>query len=175
MRIPAPGAFSSLTLPTSTPPVTVTELNGQATPGGLAGLGSLPGVAGNPYATTAANLLNDALSGAQGADPTNLSGVGSATDASGRAGGALSGGVGGLSSVGSGGPGFGQTMQNAVDQVNTLQNNADQLAQKLATGDVEDVHQVMLALNQASNAFGVTVQVRNKALDAYQEIMRMQV
>ena len=75
----------------------------------------------------------------------------------------------------SSGPGFGQYLTDAIDQVNGLQANADTLAQKLATGDVQDVHQVMLALNQASNAFGLTTQVRNKVLDAYQEVMRMQV
>lgn len=72
-------------------------------------------------------------------------------------------------------PGFADMMKDAVSEVNNLQGNADTLAQKLATGDVQDIHQVMLALNKASSAFGLTVQVRNKALDAYQEIMRMQV
>lgn len=72
-------------------------------------------------------------------------------------------------------PGFGDMMKDAVSEVNNLQGNADTLAQKLATGDVQDIHQVMLALNKASSAFGLTVQVRNKAVEAYQEIMRMQV
>jgi flagellar hook-basal body complex protein FliE len=70
---------------------------------------------------------------------------------------------------------FGDTIKNAVGEVNSLQDNADQLAQKLATGDVQDIHQVMLALDKASTAFGATVQVRNKAIESYQEIMRMQV
>jgi flagellar hook-basal body complex protein FliE len=72
-------------------------------------------------------------------------------------------------------PGFADMVKDAVNEVNNLQGNADTLAQKLATGDVQDVHQVMLALGKASSAFGLTVQVRNKAIEAYQEIMRMQV
>ncbi len=70
---------------------------------------------------------------------------------------------------------FAETIQSTVEQVNAIQANADTMAQKLATGDVEDIHQVLMALNHASDAFGVTVQVRNKVVEAYQEIMRMQV
>jgi flagellar hook-basal body complex protein FliE len=82
----------------------------------------------------------------------------------------------GAKSAGSlGNESFGSTIKNAIGEVNSLQDNADQLAQKLATGDVQDIHQVMLALDKASVAFGATVQVRNKAIESYQEIMRMQV
>ncbi len=70
---------------------------------------------------------------------------------------------------------FAETIKSTVEQVNAIQANADTMAQKLATGDVEDIHQVLMALDHASNAFGVTVQVRNKVVEAYQEIMRMQV
>jgi flagellar hook-basal body complex protein FliE len=73
------------------------------------------------------------------------------------------------------GPGFGDTVVQALQNVNNLQAGADDLANKLATGDVQDVHQVMLALNQASMAFDLTAQVRNKVVEAYQEVMRMQV
>jgi flagellar hook-basal body complex protein FliE len=72
-------------------------------------------------------------------------------------------------------PGFGEMMKDAVSEVNDLQGKADTLAQKVSTGDVQDIHQAMLALNKANSAFGLTVQVRNKAVEAYQEIMRMQV
>ena len=72
-------------------------------------------------------------------------------------------------------PGFGDMVKDAVGEVNDLQGKADTLAQKAATGDMQDIHQVMLALNKANSAFGLTVQVRNKAIEAYQEIMRMQV
>lgn len=73
------------------------------------------------------------------------------------------------------GPGFADTIKTALGEVNELQSMGDMMAQKLATGDVEDIHQVMLALNKASTAFGLTVQVRNKVIESYQEVMRMQV
>lgn len=70
---------------------------------------------------------------------------------------------------------FGETMKKAVSDVNDLQQNADQLANKLATGDTVEVHQAMLAMQKASTALQFTVQVRNKVIEAYQEIMRMPV
>lgn len=70
---------------------------------------------------------------------------------------------------------FKDTIKKAVRGVNELQNQADNMAQKLATGDLEDVHEAMLAMNKAKTAFDFTVTVRNKALEAYQEIMRMQI
>lgn len=75
----------------------------------------------------------------------------------------------------SSGVSFGETLRKALENVNDVQADADQLSQKLATGDVQDVHQVMVALEKASTAFGLTMQVRNKVVDAYQEIMRMQI
>ena len=93
--------------------------------------------------------------------------------------GGATGSVGRLDSVMPGrfssGPSFGATLVNALSDVNALQNTADVAAQKLATGDAQDIHQVLLALNHASSAFSLTLQVRNKAIDAYQEVMRMQV
>lgn len=70
---------------------------------------------------------------------------------------------------------FSSSMKKALGQVNDMQKQADDTAVKLATGDVEDVHKAMLAMQKAKLAFDLTVQVRNKVIDAYQEIMRMQV
>ena len=70
---------------------------------------------------------------------------------------------------------FGATIRDAVQQVNNLQSQADALAQKLAVGDPVDTHEVMLAMQKASLALQLTIQVRNKVIEAYQEIMRMQV
>src|SRR5690349_13481823 len=70
---------------------------------------------------------------------------------------------------------FGSTLKQAVGEVNNLQNQADKTAVKLATGDLQDVHEAMLAMQKASMAFQFTVQVRNKIVEAYQEIMRTQV
>ncbi|MCL6628924.1 MAG: flagellar hook-basal body complex protein FliE [Armatimonadetes bacterium] len=70
---------------------------------------------------------------------------------------------------------FGSTIKQAVSEVNRLQVEADQLANKLATGDAVEVHQAMIAMRKASTALQFTIQVRNKIIEAYQEIMRMQV
>ena len=75
-----------------------------------------------------------------------------------------------------GGPdSFGSTLKGAVKEVNGLQVQGDKLAAKLATGDIEDVHQAMIAMQKASLAMQFTVQVRNKVIEAYQEVMRTQV
>lgn len=74
-----------------------------------------------------------------------------------------------------GGSGFGQTIEKALSKVNELQSNADQIAGKLAAGDAVEVHQAMIAMQKASLALQFTIQVRNKIIEAYQEIMRTQV
>lgn len=70
---------------------------------------------------------------------------------------------------------FKEAVKNALGEVNDLQNQADDMAMKLATGDVEDVHRAMIAMQKAKLALDLTIQVRNKVIEAYQEIMRMQV
>lgn len=68
---------------------------------------------------------------------------------------------------------FGQMLRDALKQVNDLQTEADDLARKLATGEISDVHTVMIASEKATLALELTVQIRNKVIEAYQEIMRM--
>ena len=70
---------------------------------------------------------------------------------------------------------FSSAMKKAVGEVNSLQNQADKMALNLASGDIEDVHKAMIAMNKAKLALDFTIQVRNKVIEAYQEIMRMQV
>ena len=70
---------------------------------------------------------------------------------------------------------FKELIKDTIGGVNKLQKNADELAVKLATGDVEDVHRAMIAMQKAKLALDLTIQVRNKVIEAYQEIMRMQV
>jgi len=70
---------------------------------------------------------------------------------------------------------FKDTIKKAVGEVNHLQNEADKMAVQLASGDIEDVHKAMIAMQKAKLALNFTIQVRNKVIDAYQEIMRMQV
>lgn len=70
-------------------------------------------------------------------------------------------------------PSFGQMLQSAFGQVNALQTHAGQMAQAFAQGKTSDIHTVMIASEQASLALQMTTQIRNKAVDAYQEIMRI--
>ena len=70
---------------------------------------------------------------------------------------------------------FADLLKDAVDQVNRLQHQADGLADQLASGQLNDVHQVMVAMEKASLALQLTIQVRNKVIEAYQEMMRTQV
>jgi len=70
---------------------------------------------------------------------------------------------------------FGDLLSKMVGKVNELQNGADKSIQSLATGESKGLHEVMLAVEKASVSFQMLTQVRNKALEAYQEIMRMPV
>ena len=71
--------------------------------------------------------------------------------------------------------GFAEAFKNAVEQVNEAQKGADQAIQKVATGESHNLHETMIALEKADISLRTMVQVRNKVIDAYQEIMRMQV
>jgi flagellar hook-basal body complex protein FliE len=68
---------------------------------------------------------------------------------------------------------FGNLLQSFIQDVNNLQNNADQMVQKFALGQVEDVHQVVVATEEANIAFQLLLEIRNKLVDAYHELMRM--
>jgi flagellar hook-basal body complex protein FliE len=73
------------------------------------------------------------------------------------------------------GSGFAETLKAVVDDVNTTQLEADKAVERLQTGESKNLHEVMIAMEKADISLRLTVQMRNKALDAYQEIMRMQV
>jgi flagellar hook-basal body complex protein FliE len=66
-------------------------------------------------------------------------------------------------------------MTDRIDQVNDKLVNAEQQVRRLAVGDVDNLHQVMINLEEAKLDFQLTMQIRNRVLDAYQEILRMQV
>ena len=70
---------------------------------------------------------------------------------------------------------FANSLKDAISDVNDLQNEADTLAVKAATGDMDNLHQVTIAMEKAVLALEFAVQVRNKAIEAYQELMRTQV
>lgn len=72
-------------------------------------------------------------------------------------------------------PTFGEYLKNALGEVNSLQNESDNMSKALAAGQVEDISQVVVAAEKADIALQLTLAVRNKAVEAYQEIMRMQV
>ncbi|MCT2398168.1 flagellar hook-basal body complex protein FliE [Novosphingobium mangrovi (ex Huang et al. 2023)] len=69
--------------------------------------------------------------------------------------------------------GFADTLKNALDGVNAVQDKAAGLTEAYQKGEVTDVAKVMLARQEAGVAFEATLQVRNKLLSAYQDIMRM--
>lgn len=72
-------------------------------------------------------------------------------------------------------PSFIEHLENGIDNVNQVQKHADQKATDLATGKSDNIHETMLATAHAELTFNLMVQIRNKALEAYQEIMRMPV
>jgi flagellar hook-basal body complex protein FliE len=77
--------------------------------------------------------------------------------------------------LGNTGPSFADTLKEAVQSVNELQKKSDTAMQNLATGRTDNVAEVMIASEKADIALKLMVQVRNKILEAYQEVMRMQV
>lgn len=74
-----------------------------------------------------------------------------------------------------GGQPFAELFQNALQEVNKLQLDADVANAKLATGRIDDIAPVVIATEKASIALQLTVQVRNKMVEAYNDVMRMQV
>ena len=76
-------------------------------------------------------------------------------------------------SDGATGKDFLKALENAAEQVNSLQNDAASQSQLFATGQTSDIHSVMIASQKATVALELTTQVRNKVLEAYQEVMRM--
>jgi flagellar hook-basal body complex protein FliE len=72
-------------------------------------------------------------------------------------------------------PSFGDTLKGFIKDVNHMQNHADKSIEKMVAGEITDVHQVMVAVEEANTAFSLMMELRNKMLDAYQEVMRMQI
>lgn len=70
---------------------------------------------------------------------------------------------------------FGSVLEDSLAEVNRLQQQADRSITDLATGEKASVHDTMIAMEQASVSFQLMMQVRNKIVEAYQEILRMQV
>ncbi len=71
--------------------------------------------------------------------------------------------------------GFEDMLKESLEKVNTLQGEADRSIEGMATGKGGDLHDTMIAIEKADLSFNLMVQVRNKLIAAYEEIMRMQV
>jgi flagellar hook-basal body complex protein FliE len=70
---------------------------------------------------------------------------------------------------------FGDVLREAISTTNQLQKQSDQEIQKLMTGETQDLHATLIAVQKADLSFQMMMQVRNKLVQAYQEIMRTQV
>ncbi|MCM3521701.1 flagellar hook-basal body complex protein FliE [Curtobacterium sp. P97] len=97
-----------------------------------------------------------------------------ATDAATGAG-ALGGAAGaGAVQPASGGDGFAASLGNAVDGLQQLQSDSKTLALKAVTGNLDDIHDATIASTRAQVTLELVAAVRNKGVDAFNEIMRMQ-
>ncbi len=72
-------------------------------------------------------------------------------------------------------PPFADTLRNAIDRADAAQKTADAEVQAFVAGESDNVHDAMIAMNEAELHFQLLTEVRNKLLDGYQELMRMQI
>lgn len=70
---------------------------------------------------------------------------------------------------------FSEVLKDSIDKVGQLEKEASAQTEKLATMETQDVHNTMIAVQKADLSFQLMMQIRNKIIDAYQEIMRIQV
>ncbi|EAT15802.1 flagellar hook-basal body complex protein FliE [Desulfuromonas acetoxidans] len=71
--------------------------------------------------------------------------------------------------------GFADMLTEAIDQTNKAQLDADSAVTDLVTGKADNLHEVMLSMEEADVSMRMLVQIRNKVVDAYKEIIQMQV
>lgn len=71
--------------------------------------------------------------------------------------------------------GFGDFLKESLDKVNDKLINSGEMTQKAVLGEVDNVHDVLVAAEEAKLSLELTVQIRNKIVEAYQEINRMQI
>lgn len=98
-------------------------------------------------------------------DEMSVQGIGAVKSAAAAAGGAV---------AGAGQPGeFKALLENSLKELNDVNAAADKTIEQIAQGEVKDMHQVMLAVEKANLTFSTMMQIRNKLLDAYKEVMQM--
>jgi flagellar hook-basal body complex protein FliE len=127
-------------------------------------------------ASVAFDLLGKAGAGASGSGATSGTGVGAGVGTIGSDG--VSGvgiSVPGIGGAGTTASSFANAIGDAVTHLNTLHNTADGLAKQAVTGKLANVEDYLTAATEAQLTTQLTVAVRNKAVEAYQEIMRMAV
>ncbi|MCK5072378.1 MAG: flagellar hook-basal body complex protein FliE [Bacteriovoracaceae bacterium] len=69
---------------------------------------------------------------------------------------------------------FSEMLVNSISEVNNLQQEANKAIEKLATGKSKNIHETMLSVEKADIAFRTMNQIRSKVIEAYKEVMRMQ-
>ena len=69
---------------------------------------------------------------------------------------------------------FADSLKQALEEVNELQNQSTEVIENALDGDLTDVHSAMLALQKADLSFQLMLQVRNKLVQAYRDVMRLQ-
>lgn len=70
---------------------------------------------------------------------------------------------------------FSELLASSITEVNGMQQDADKAIQNLVTGKTKNLHETMLAVEKAEIAFKTMNQIRSKVIDAYKEVMRMQI
>lgn len=68
--------------------------------------------------------------------------------------------------------GFSRMLDQSIGRVNQMQNQADDAVKDLTTGRRSDIHETMIAVEKASIAFELMLQIRNKIISAYETVMR---
>ncbi len=70
---------------------------------------------------------------------------------------------------------FAEVLKESLDEVNDLQKKGEEAMSDIATGQVKDLHQAALAINKAETSMKLMLEVRNKAINAYKELLRTQI
>lgn len=70
---------------------------------------------------------------------------------------------------------FSDFLKESIGKLNVYENEVNEYDVKIASGELENIHEAMIATQKADIALQLTMQIRNKILEAYREIMRMQI